>query len=153
MKFFTPTLLICLLLLITGCNAPSQEENEVRETLEAMFTAMKQRDIKVSEAVLIDDGQYHSFNVNSKVLSSNSFSEYINSLSTQGNVLREELIPPTKIYAMDHVATLISKYKFYVNDELSHHGEEIFTFVKLDGKWVITGSVYTIDRSNLGKDD
>jgi len=138
-----------LLLGLTGCNnTRSTDEQAVLDTLNNMFLAMSQHDIERSKELLIANGQYHSFNVQTKAISKSSFASYLETLNNKGSTASERLLEPTHIHVMGNVASLTSHYKFFVNDKFSHCGDEVFTFVRNGEKWVITGSVFTVDKSD-----
>jgi len=139
----------CLLLGLTGCNnTRSPDEQAVLDTLNNIFLAMSQHDIERSKALLIADGQYHSFNVQTKTISKSSFASYLETLNNKNSTASERLLEPTHIHVMGNVASLTSHYKFFINDKFSHCGDEVFTFVRDGKKWVITGSVFTVDKSD-----
>lgn len=77
-----------------------------------------------------------------------SFASYLETLNNKGSTASERLLEPTHIHVMGNVASLTSHYKFFVNDKFSHCGDEVFTFVRNGEKWVITGSVFTVDKSD-----
>lgn len=137
------------LLLMTACQPDySSEEQAVLETLHEMFAAMQANDVDRSRALLIEGGQYHNYSVHKGAVSVGEFDEYVSSLKDSGTTLREHLLPPIEVAVSGPVAMVLSRYEFYVNDTFSHCGDEVFTFLKLDGKWVITGSTYTVDKEN-----
>ena len=146
-RFFTKFVVFFLCLIATvGCTKTfNEEEQKVVNTLTAMFKAMSNHDIEKTKELLIPTGQYHSFNPKNHSIHVGSFEEYIKSLKNK-RTYSEHLLKPTKVEVIGNVATLISRYKFYVDETLSHYGDEVFTFLKKDGKWIITGSTYTVEK-------
>lgn len=142
-------ILLLLLPMIQSCTNTKQlnkEEKAVLKTLETMFDAMQKKDVKKSEEVLIGTGQYHNFNVNNQEVSVGTFKDYIAGLDNPNRTMSEHLIEPAEVTVIGNVATVISRYKFFVNEEISHTGDEVFTFLKKDEKWIITGSTYTVEK-------
>ena len=113
-----------------------------------MFDAMKNQNIKTSNELLIQTGHYHSYNPYRKRVIIGKFQDYIEQLVNSDRIMSERLLEPTSITVIGNVASIISRYEFYVNEQLSHQGDEVFTFLKRDGKRIITGSTYTVERNN-----
>ena len=140
------------MVFLQGCRQEKvNEEQAVLNTLSAIFDAMKAHDIERSKELLISDGQYHNFNLKSKTATTGKFKDYITSLNDTKNTYSECLIEPTQVNVMGNIASITSHYQFNINGVFSHCGDEVFTFLKQNSKWIITGSTYTVNTEDCKK--
>lgn len=136
------------LLLILGtlfsCNISiDNEEQEVLNCLNQMFDAMHRKDIPTLKELLMDNGQYHSINNETGKITCKSFRGFINDLTNTDLVFSEELMDP-EIKVERNIAIIWSDYEFKVNGKHTHFGVELFSFIKINNKWKINSSTYTI---------
>ena len=54
--------------------------------------------------------------------------------------LFEEKIRNPIVHIDDNIAVVWAPYGFYIDKHVRHCGTDIFTLVKVDGKWLIAGS-------------
>jgi PBP1b-binding outer membrane lipoprotein LpoB len=136
---------LLLFLVLVSCNAriSNKEEQEVLDCLNQMFDAMHRKDIPTLKELLMDNGQYHSINNQTGKITCKTFHGFITDLTNTELVFTEKLIHP-EVKVNSNIAIIWSEYEFKVNHKRSHLGVELFSFIKINNKWKINSSTYTI---------
>jgi len=138
-------LIVLLALIFSSCSSSlNKEEQEVLSCLEHMFDAMHHKDIPRLKEILIENGQYHAINLNSGKITCKSFNDFIESLPKSNTQYSELLLNPT-VKLEGKIAMIWSKYEFKIDGKHSHFGTELFSFIKVNEKWKINSSTYTVD--------
>lgn len=59
----------------------------------------------------------------------------------------ERMSQPT-VFINGRIGMLWTRYDFHVDNKLSHCGTELFTFMKSEHDWVITGVSWSVEKEN-----
>ncbi len=161
MKNLFKPLILCTILFLTNCTGSravladqekqlGTEQQAVVNTLQKMFDLMHQNDVEGSKELLLKDGQYHIIDEHTGEARSVLFKKYLSDLEKGGEIVLEIMWGPT-VLVDGNIATLMTKYEFFVDEELHHCGSEIFNFIKIKGMWKISGSVFTVRTAGCEK--
>jgi len=111
-----------------------------KETVQTFFEALNSKNAVQIESLMADDVKLHSLNISVDVqLNATDKDNFIKSIKGIGpEVTIKERIFDVESYENEHIATVWTPYEFYVNDNFSHKGVNVFTMLKVDKKWKIT---------------
>jgi hypothetical protein len=127
-----------------NCFAQSDEENAVKNSINNLFTGMKNGDSTLTRAAFASGAVMQTIStkdgkVNVRTESVNDFVKFI---GTPHKEKFDERIVFTKILIDGPLASVWTDYKFYLGEKFSHCGVNSFQLVKGDKGWQI---VYIID--------
>lgn len=72
--------------------------------------------------------------------------------STATNRLKERLRDETiTIHIHNNVAAVWAAYDFWINDQHSHCGYEVFTLIKKDNAWKIASLTYSVEQDTCNE--
>jgi hypothetical protein len=133
---------ILLLLLIFPFFAQSQkaEKEEVRKVIDQLFDGMKKGDSSQVRKTLLPNATLNTSFVNSKgeaKLHQDSIISFLNAIGTPHKETWDERLLSCEIKIDDNLATVWTKYAFYVDNVYSHEGVNAFQLVKINGAWKI----------------
>lgn len=142
-----PIIVFCLLIAIPGLSQPEDKNiREIKEVITELMDGYRAGDSSRVAAVFSKDARmqsiYTSTSKESRITlpkSSDSFIKYI------GNGLQEvhdERLWDSQIHADNQLATLWTKYAFYLGNKFTHCGTETFLLRKEDNQWKI---FYVVD--------
>ncbi|WP_421942086.1 nuclear transport factor 2 family protein [Pedobacter sp.] len=124
--------------------AQTNEEDAIKQTINNLFTGMKQGDSTIARLAFADNCimQTISTKTGTATIKTASIKEFINFIGTADKEKFDERIVFTKILIDGPLAVVWTDYKFYVDNKFSHCGVNSFQLVKGDAGWKI---VYLID--------
>lgn len=124
--------------------AQTNEEDAIKQTINNLFTGMKQGDSTIARLAFADNCimQTISTKTGTATIKTASVKEFINFIGTADKEKFDERIVFTKILIDGPLAVVWTDYKFYVDNKFSHCGVNSFQLVKGDAGWKI---VYLID--------
>ena len=119
-----------------------------KETVQAFFKALNEKNADELDALMTDDLKLHTLNISPEVgLSASEKEFFIKSVrEIPAEVSIEERIFDLESIQNEHIAQVWVPYEFYVNGTLSHTGVNAFTMVKLENGWIITSITDTRNR-------
>lgn len=164
--------LIAILTLLSACGAsvpPTPhiaeghqpgEEAAVLEALDRYVTAISESDLEAQAAMQMpegmtyvwrpiyleaEDGTWRQAEGGGMEVVARSNSDWIDpSQKRDGRVLRERYWSPT-VMIRGGIAVVWAPYEFWVNGETTHCGVDVFDFVKVDGTWRVSNSMWTVE--------
>ena len=115
-------------------------------TVEAMFDALARRDQAAFSALLIPEAT--SIDVRLDGPRKDKFrirrnAEAFAAVGAGKEVLLERIWDPT-IRVQGPIAMLWAPYDFHIDGKFSHCGVDLFEFAKVDGKWRLSNSSWTV---------
>jgi Putative lumazine-binding len=141
--------IISLFFIIQNANAQTAEES-IKSTISTFFSAMYASDTLLMHSVMHPKSTLYSVNISRgkpSKLDETAMPAFYKVINTKRpGVTLEERLLEHKIMIDEDLATDWTPYEFYVNSKLSHKGTNVFTLVKLDGKWQITAIIDTRKR-------
>lgn len=150
-------LLLCLLAALAVSCAPatetvdvqpSPEELAVLESVQQFFETMTARDAEGARTVLDPEGDFVSVRWDEngeRIVQRSSLGDYIEGLSTMPQTIVERYWD-AEVRIQGPIATVWTPYDLYVDGEFSHCGIDAVQLLENDGRWVITGGTYTVER-------
>lgn len=131
-------LLITILSILTSLNGFSQspETEKVKETINGLFTAMRNSDSTGIKNALAANATFQTINAQNE-LKAGSPAAFITSVGKAPKGSLDERIVFGDINIDGNLATAWVPYEFYVNGNFSHCGVNSFQLHKTDGKWKI----------------
>lgn len=154
MKYFSIKqhirLIITLTIATTSLSCYSQDsKQEVLKVVNQFFHNMETKDSLAFNNLFIDNAQaYYVRQQGDSTLVRNS----ILKASSSKNNLKERLQEDeTVVHVSKNVAAVWAPYYFWVNDEHSHCGYEVFTLIKTAKKWKITSVTYSVIKDDCKK--
>ena len=111
-----------------------------KEAVNEFFNALNSKNAEQLSALMADDLKLHSLNIGGEIkLSTTDKEAFIKSIgSIPAEVTIEERIFDLESMENEQIASVWVPYEFYVNDNFSHKGVNVFTMVKIDKQWKIT---------------
>ncbi len=151
---------IAILTFLSACGAsapPTQhipaghqpgEEPAVLEALDRYVTAISESDREAQAEMMTPDGMTYVWRPAEGggmeiVARPNSF--WTDPSRDDGRVLRERYWSPT-VMIRGGIAVVWAPYEFRVDGETTHCGVDVFDFVKIDGRWIVSNAMWTVER-------
>lgn len=140
---------IVLLFLSSFCFAQKTEKDVVKESVEKLFTGMKNADTTMIKSVFADDAIMQTITKNNTV-KTDKVQDFVNSISKLSTNDADEKIRFEAIHIDGNLASVFTPYEFYFKGKFSHCGANSFQLVKQNNVWKIQ---YLIDtrRTNCNK--
>jgi hypothetical protein len=141
-------LLISLSIIFFLASPLFSQENEkaVLQTVDLLFEAIHKRDTSLASSILHPDGRFVAMTENGRYIAM-SHKEYIHNLA-KGKGKAVERYWDAEVHIRGHIATVWAPYDFYVNDQFSHCGIDALDLVKIEGKWIIVGGIFTVEKNS-----
>lgn len=163
--------LIAVLMLLSACGASAPrmqpipeghqpgEEAAVLEALDRYVTAISETDLEAQAAMMMpegmayiwrpiylqtEDGTWRRAEGGGMEIVARSNSQLTDPSRDDKRVLRERYWSPT-VMIRGGIAVVWAPYEFWVNGETTHCGVDVFDFVKIDGKWLVSNSMWTVE--------
>jgi len=163
--------LIAILTLLSACGASAPrmqhiaeghqpgEEAAVLEVLDRYVTAISETDLEAQAAMLMpegmtyiwrpiyhqdEDGIWRPAEGGGMEIVARPNSHWTDPSRDDGRVRRERYWSPT-VVIRGGIAVVWAPYEFWVDGETSHCGVDVFDFVKIDGKWLVSNSMWTVE--------
>lgn len=148
------TLLTAALLFVPLFESPAQaprtsgseaDRQAIVAAVQQFFDTMAAKDVEGSRRVLIPEGRFFRVRVPSGEVSTVTLKEYIDRLPTQKQRQRERFWNPD-VRVQDGIASVWTRYDFWIDGKFSHCGVDSFDLVKTPDGWKISGGLYTVQR-------
>lgn len=123
------------------------EEDQVLAVVETLFQAMAERDADRVAAVLRPDGQFVVVQVaadGSVRTAVTPLRDFAGLIAAADRPIIERFWDP-EVRVRGPLAMVWTPYDLFRGDEFSHCGVDVFTLVREDGTWRISGGSYTIE--------
>jgi Putative lumazine-binding len=135
---------VCLLLALSAQTTQAQQaassEQEVRQAVARLFDGMRARDTAALRAVFDSNARLvTTFNRNgAPVTDVTPANEFIGIVATAApGQLLDERIEGTEVKVEDNLASVWTRYRFYLGSQLSHCGIDAFLLAKTSEGWKI----------------
>lgn len=136
--------LLFIALTFTFCNvgfAQLEKEQKVKSTITMFFDGMRKGDVILLKSTLGDSCQLSTIleTENGSKIEKGSIKKFVESLGKKDpTVIYDERILSYDIKIDGPMAIAWTPYKFYVNDQFSHCGVNVFTLAQREGEnWAI----------------
>lgn len=130
----------------------TDEEQAAKNIIEQFFKAFHEQDSTGLKELVHPDVKMQSISTDKHEisnLSTEDFSNFVKSIvSIPAETKFEERLHDFKIQIDGALASVITSYSFYINDELSHCGVNSFSLMKENEEWKIIYIVDTRERHN-----
>ena len=143
-------LLCALCLVVISTNSFAQDaKQEVLKVVNKFFYTMETKDSIAFNNLFLENA--YAYSVSQKKDSPRVRSSILKA-STSKNFLKERLREEEiTIYINDNIAAVCAPYDFWVNDEYSHCGYEVFTLIKNNTAWKIASLTYSVNKEDCKK--
>jgi hypothetical protein len=134
------TFLFLLILLPSLAYSQKAEKKEVRKVIDQLFDGMRKGDSAQVRKIFFPGATLNTSFVNSKgepKLHRDSIGSFINAIGTPHKEVWDERLLSCEIKIDDNLATVWTRYAFYVDDVYSHKGVNAFQLAKTEGSWKI----------------
>ncbi|WP_300355913.1 nuclear transport factor 2 family protein [Fluviicola sp.] len=133
---------ILFLLFIVPFFVQSQkaEKKEVRKVIDQLFDGMRKGDSAQVHKTFLPNATLNSSFINKKgeaKLHQDSITSFLNAIGTPHTEIWDERLLSCEIKIDENLATVWTKYAFYVDNVYSHEGVNAFQLVKVSGEWKI----------------
>jgi hypothetical protein len=128
-----------------GQESPTVEEGEVAQVAVAFLAALSVADTTALARLLAPQAMIHSVRggEGEATLRAVNREAFLTSLGGEEQVLLERMWDP-KVMVQDRVAMVWTPYDFYLNGAFSHCGIDVFTLLKGEEGWQVTGITYNV---------
>lgn len=125
----------------------TSDEKVIKETINSFFLSIEKQDTALLKAVVFIDGQlWRVSNVsNLRKHDMRDFRADINKLISKDK--KKEIPHRFEIKIHNGIAMAWVPYEFFVNENFSHCGIDVFTLIQASGVWKIVNASYTIDKT------
>ena len=147
----THFLILFLSILTFSAYSQSSEitdEQKIRNVINQFFSSLETKDTLLMKQTTMDEAQiWRRRNNKEPVEIDMRFrKDDLQEMPTYPKI--KEVALSFKILAENGIATAWVPYKFWIDDEFSHCGIDVFTLFEKDGKWKIISTAYTIEKEN-----
>ncbi len=125
----------------------SGEEAAVLAAMDRYMTAISANDLQAMAALQTPEGMTYRAAVTESgnmdiVPHPNSY--WIDPARDDGRTYRERYWSPTVLIRGD-IAVVWAPYEFWIDGETTHCGVDVFDFIKSDGQWLVSNSMWTVE--------
>ena len=125
--------------------AQSEEEKAVLAVVDTFFQAIEDKDTTVANQVLHPDGQFFATLEGGRLIRM-THKAYIKRMPMgKGHPVERYWNP--EVHIRGDIATVWAPYDFYVDDKFSHCGIDALDMVRTEGKWMIVGGIFTVEKN------
>lgn len=144
-----PLFLFAQFLSLTTANAQSPEE-EIKKVIEFMFDGMRTNDSAKVHQSFAEDVFFQRIISSEKgtEVNSSSFQSFLNSIGRPKEIIWDERITFEHILIDGEMATVWTPYRFYLGEQFSHCGVNVFTLYQQKGQWKIFHLVDTSRKTD-----
>ncbi len=150
---------IAVMALLSGCGASvplaqripgghqSGEEAAVFEAMDRYMTAISESNLEAQAAMQAPDGmtyQWRPSKGGDMHVTAHPNSFWTDPSRDDGHVYRERYWSPT-VMIRGGIAVVWAPYEFWIDGETSHCGVDVVDFVKIDGKWLVSNAMWTVE--------
>jgi hypothetical protein len=126
-------------------SGPGSDRDAVIATVQKFFDTMTSKDVAEARRVLMADGRFVSVRDDRPEPRPSTFQGYLDGLAARKQDYRERMWDP-EVRIHGAIATMWTRYDFWVDGKFSHCGVDAFDLVKTSEGWKISGGVYTVER-------
>jgi len=120
---------------VTRALAQSAEEQAVLAPIHAMFDGMSKRDAAAIKAPTMPGGTMVLMRDGKPVQL--TFEDFANRVGKPGTTQIEERIHDPLVRIDNDLAVVWVPFDFFVDGKVDHCGTDLFSLVRVDGKWII----------------
>jgi hypothetical protein len=150
---------IAVMALLSGCGASepqtqrvpkghqSGEEAAVLEAMDRYMTAISESNHEAQAAMQAPGGmtyQWRPTESGDMHITAHPNSYWSDPSRDDGRVFRERYWSPSVIIR-GGIAVVWAPYEFWIDGETSHCGVDVVDFVKIDGKWLVSNAMWTVE--------
>ena len=136
---------LCIAVFTTNSFAQDSKQ-EVLKVVNKFFHTMENKDSLAFNNLFIENAQAYSIRkIGDSTIIRNSILKASDSKSVLKERLRDEEIT---IQINNNIASVLAPYDFWINDEHSHCGYEVFTLLKKDSEWKIASLTYSVEKDS-----
>lgn len=120
--------------------AQKAEKKAVRQVIDQLFQGMRTGDSSLVRKTFFTNATLNTSFVNPKgeaTLHCDSIHSFLKAIGTPHEEVWDERLLSCEIRIDDNLATVWTKYAFYVDNVYSHEGVNAFQLAKVDGSWKI----------------
>lgn len=140
----------CLVTAISGFSQNTKHEQKaVRATVDQLFTGMRTADSSLVRKAFVPEAFLFTtyFDHEGKAqYTSDSLYSFLVAVGTPHREVWDERLISCEMRIDDNLATVWTKYEFYIDTTYSHEGVNAFQLVKTNGEWKILGITDTRKR-------
>jgi acetyl esterase/lipase len=122
------------------------DRDAVLAAVQKFFDTMTSKNVEEAKRVLMADGRFVSVRDDRPEPRSSTIQSYLDGLATRKQDYRERMWEP-EVRIHGAIATVWTRYDFWVDGKFSHCGVDAFDLVKTLEGWKISGGVYTVERT------
>jgi len=125
----------------------SAEESAVLKAMDRYMTAIAKGDPEELGRLQRPDGmtfQWRPDEGGGMQITARPNSYWSDPASQSEDQYREQYWAPT-VLIRGAIAVVWAPYEFWINGETSHCGVDVFDFVKIDGKWLVSNAMWTVE--------
>jgi hypothetical protein len=144
-------LIVCTASPLAAQQSPAGHQPEevaaILETLDRYMVAISANDLRTLEQMQTVDGMTYRASVDQAgrwTVRSRSNLEWVAPSQDDGRAYRERYWDPT-VLVRGAIAVVWTPYEFWVDNQTSHCGIDIFSFVKMDGTWRVSNGMWTVE--------
>ena len=150
---------IAVVALLSGCGdtEPQQppvpgghqrgEETAVLEALDRYMSAISESDYEAQAAMETPGGmtyQWRPTDDGGMHITAHPISFWSDPSRDDGSTLRERYWSPS-VMIRGGIAVVWAPYEFWIDGETSHCGVDVVDFVKIDGQWLVSNAMWTVE--------
>lgn len=131
---------------VPGGHQPG-EEAAVLEAMDRYMTAISESDYETQDEMQTPDGmsyQWRPADGGGMKITAHPNSYWSDPSRDSGQVYRERYWTPT-VLIRGGIAVVWAPYEFWIDGETSHCGVDVIDFVKIDGKWLVSNAMWTVE--------
>ena len=125
----------------------SKDETAVLEAMDRYMSAVSANDLETMAAMQMPDGMTYRARATERgdmeiVAHPNSY--WVDPAREDKRTYRERYWSPT-VLIRGGIALVWAPYEFWIDGKTSHCGVDVFDFVKIDGVWRVSNSMWTVE--------
>lgn len=129
--------------------ASTPEEQAILESVERIMDGVAQRNHAIVKEQLLPGGMATLIR-EGKPLQLH-FNAFVERLPTTGATKLEERLSDPLVRIDDDIAVVWVPYKFFIDDKLDHCGTDLFSLIRRDGRWFVSGIADNSRKDCLSK--
>lgn len=143
-------LLSIVIFLSTTAFAQQPETDAIKQTINTLFNAMRRGDSTLLRSTFSKGMILQSIS-NDKdgkaILSTENMNDFVKAIGTPHAAVYDERIVYDAIKIDGSLASVWTPYKFYLGDQFSHCGVDVFQLMKTADGWKV---IYIVDTRRMG---
>lgn len=123
------------------------DEAAVLSAMDRYMHAISANDLQAMAAMQTPDGMTYRARATAgggAEIAARPNSYWVDPARADGRVVRERYWSPT-VLVRGSIALVWAPYEFWVDGKTSHCGVDVFSFVKIDGDWRVSNSMWTVE--------